>query len=102
MLLTLGLFIIGSTHTASHAFPGAMHWVAHLATYALIAFASGLGWPQRPAAHIAAVVATIGAIHEITEIITHSHGFEIEDAVVNTIGALIGVTIQRTILRAIT
>ena len=37
-----------------------------------------------------------GAMHETTEILTHSHGFETEDAVVNAIGALIGVAIQRT------
>lgn len=31
VLLTLGLFTIGSLPTAGHAFPGAMHWAAHLA-----------------------------------------------------------------------
>ena len=99
VLLTLGLFTLGSLPTAGHAFPGAMHWVAHLAAYALIAFAFGLGWPQRPALHIAAMVAAIGAIHEATEIITHSHAFETEDVMVNAIGVLIGVLIQRATIR---
>ncbi|MDP2760181.1 MAG: hypothetical protein Q8O64_07205 [Sideroxyarcus sp.] len=97
VLLTLGLFTIGSIPAAGHAFPGAMHWAAHLAAYALIAFAFGLGWPKWPAAQIAAFVAAIGIAHEATEIITHSHVFETEDAIVNAIGALIGVTIQRAI-----
>lgn len=101
MLLTLGLFTVGSMPAAGHAFPGAMHWVAHLAAYALIAFAFGLGWPKQPAVQIAALVAAIGAIHEATEIITHSHIFEIEDAIVNATGAMIGVAIQRAIQRVI-
>ena len=59
-------------------------------------------WSVRPAVHIAVFVAAIGAIHEATEIITHSHAFETEDVIVNAIGALIGVVIQRTMQRAIT
>jgi len=99
VLFTLGLFTIGSFPAAGHAFPGPLHWVAHLAAYALIAFAYGLGWPQRPAAQIAGLVAIIGAIHETTEIFTHSHAFETKDVIVNAIGALIGVVIQRTLSR---
>jgi len=49
---------------------------------------------------IAAFVAMIGAIHELTEIITHSHAFETEDVMVNAIGALIGVAIQGGVQRA--
>jgi len=96
-LLTLGLFTVGSLPTTGHAFPGAMHWAAHLAAYALIAFAFGLGWPKRPVVQIAVFVAAIGIVHETTEIITHSHLFETEDALVNAVGALIGVAIQRAI-----
>lgn len=99
VLLTLGLFTIGSMPAAGHAFPGAMHWVAHIATYTLIAFTFCFGWQQRPALHIAALVAIIGTIHEATEIITHSHGFETEDAIVNALGALIGAATQRAITR---
>ncbi len=102
VLLTLGLFTIGSIPAAGLAFPGVLHWIAHLGAYALLAFACGLGWPLRPAAHMAAVVAAIGAIHEVTEIITHGHAFETEDVIVNAIGALIGVAIQRVMQRAVT
>ena len=102
VLLTLCLFTVGSYPAAGLAFPGAMHWVAHLATYALIAFAFGLGWPLRPAAHLVALVAAIGAIHEITEILTHGHALEPKDVIVNAIGALIGVAIQRAMRRAFT
>ena len=102
LLLTLGLFTAGSIPAAGLAFPGVLHWIAHLAAYAMIAFAYGLGWPHRPAAYIAAIVATIGAVHELTQIVTHSHHFETEDTIVNAIGALIGVAIQRAIQRALT
>jgi hypothetical protein len=97
MLLTLGLFAVGSFPAAGQAFPGAWHLVAHLAAYALIAVTFGIGWPQRPAAHLVVLVATIGAIHEITEVLTHSHAFETNDLVINAIGALIGVAIQRAV-----
>ena len=46
-------------------------------------------------------MAAIGVIHERSEIFTHSHDFETEDAIVNAIGALIGVAIQRAMLRAV-
>ncbi|MBE0626769.1 MAG: hypothetical protein IH606_18375 [Burkholderiales bacterium] len=100
VLLTLGLFTIGSIPATGQAFPGAMHWVAHLAAYALLAFAYGLGWPRRPATQVAAFVAAIGAIHEISEIITHSHALETADVIVNAVGAMIGVGIQRALQRA--
>jgi VanZ family protein len=102
VLLTVSLFAISSAPNAGQAFPGVMHWAAHLAAYALVAFAFGLGWPKRPIVHIAILVAAIGIIHESTEIVTHSHAFETEDAIVNAIGALVGVAIQRTTQRAIT
>ncbi len=102
VLLTLGLFTIGSDPATGLAFPGIWHWLAHVAAYALIAFAFGLGWSLRPAAYMVALVAAIGAMHEFTEIITHSHTFETEDVIVNAIGALIGVAIQRSVQRAVT
>lgn len=98
-LLTLGLFTVGSIPTSGHAFRGAMHWVARVAAYALIAFAFGLSWPQRPVVQITAFVGMIGVINEVTEIITHSQAFETEDAVVNGIGALIGAAIQSVIVQ---
>lgn len=101
VLFTAILFTLGSLPATGLAFPGVLHWVAHLAAYALIAFAYGLGWPRQSAILIAALVATIGLIHEFTEIISHSHVFETKDAIVNAIGAMLGVTIQRTAQLAI-
>jgi len=76
------------------AFSGTMHWIAHLAAYALIAFAFSLGWPLRPAAYMVALVATIGAIHELTEIVTTATSGN-RRRHRQHLGALIGVAIQR-------
>ncbi|TAK71654.1 MAG: hypothetical protein EPO19_04245 [Betaproteobacteria bacterium] len=95
VLLTLGLFTVSSIPAAGHAFPGILHWIAHIAAFALIALAFGLGWPLRPALHMAVLVAAIGAIHEATQIVTHNHAFETGDVSVNAIGALLGIVIQR-------
>lgn len=93
VLLILILFTVGSIPAVGEAFPGIMHWVIHLATYALITFSFGIGWQNIHPIHIAAIVTTIGFIHEMTEIITHNHIFEFRDAIVNGIGALIGAAI---------
>lgn len=92
-LLILCLFSVGSIPAVGEAFTGKMHWVIHLSTFALIAFNFGLGWQNMRAMHVAIIVTTIGVIHELTEIITHSHGFELRDAIVDGFGALIGVSI---------
>ena len=86
----LFLFTVGSFPAASQVFPGTLHFVAHLFTYALIAFLLGMGWQKLQVIIVAAVVASIGCIHEVTEIITHSHGLEMRDVVINAIGAVIG------------
>jgi VanZ family protein len=67
--------------------------VVHLATFALISFSLGMGWQKIPVAFTAVSVAAIGIFHEVTEIVTHSHDFEFYDAVVNTLGAVIGMVI---------
>ncbi len=98
LFLVLVLFTVGSLPAAGQAFPGPMHWVAHFSAYALIAFVFALGWPQRSAVTIVILVAVIGVLQETSEIITHSHGFETADAVVDAFGALIGVAIHRLML----
>lgn len=93
-LLIFLLFAIGDLPAASKVFPGILHWAAHFAVFALIAFTCGMGWRKTPAAHIALVVAGIGILHEVSEIVFHSHGFEFMDAAVNVAGALTGVAVM--------
>jgi hypothetical protein len=97
ILLTFGLFTVGSVPVAGHAFPGGWHVTAHLAAYALIAVAFSAGWSEWAAVYPVLLVAVIGASHEITEILTHSHAVETTDIVINAIGAFAGVAIQRVI-----
>lgn len=92
-LLILSLFTIGSIPTIGLNFTGKMHWAVHFLSFALIAFNFGLGWQNMRAMHVAIIVTIIGVIHELTEIITHRHGFELRDAIVDGFGALIGVII---------
>lgn len=98
--LTVFLFVVGSFPAAGKAFPGVMHWLAHFATYAVIAFSYGLGWHKQPAMLVAGFVAALGAIHEYSEIFTHEHTFEIADALVNAIGAVVGVAVERVVVSA--
>jgi len=91
--LVIALFTVGSLPATGHAFPGNLHWGVHLSTYAVISFCMGMGWQKLPAAFTTVIVAAIGIVHEVTEIVTHSHNFEFYDAVINTLGALIGMAI---------
>jgi len=85
---------------AGQAFPGVTHWIAHLAAYAVIAFAYALGWQKQPAILVAVFVAALGAIHEYSEIFTHDHALEIADILVNCIGAGIGVALEQALVPA--
>ena len=93
ILLIAILFTVGSFPAAGLAFPGSAHWIAHLTAYTLISLFFGLGWPDSRAVLIALMVAGIGLFHELSEIVTHSHGFETNDVFINTSGALIGILI---------
>ncbi len=97
--LTVVLFIAGSFPAAGEAFPGVTHWIAHLAAFGVIAFAYGLGWQNQPAMLVASFLAGLGAIHEYSETFTHHHTLELADIAVNSIGAGIGVALERALAR---
>ena len=98
--LTAFLFVAGSFPLAGQAFPGVTHWIAQLAAYAVMAFACSLGWQKQAAILVIGFVAALGAIHEYSEIFTHDHALEIADIVVNSIGAGIGVALERAFVPA--
>jgi VanZ family protein len=99
VVLVLLLFTVGSLPETGSAFPGAMHWIAHLGMYALLAFVIGLGWRHWPAYGVVVLVALIGVAHEASEIITHHHALEIWDVGVNALGALAGTFMQWLAIR---
>lgn len=98
--LTVLLFVAGSFPVAGLAFPGAAHWIAHLAAYAVIAVTYALGWQKQPALLVVGFVAALGTIQECSEIFTHHHALEFADILVDSIGAGIGVAIERAIVPA--
>ena len=98
--LTVLLFVAGSPPAAGQAFPGVTHWIAHLAAYAVIGFAYGLGWHKQPILVVLGFVAALGAIQECSEIFTHHHALEVADILVDSIGAAIGVALKRAIIPA--
>ena len=100
ILLVISLFTIGSLPATGHAFQGNLHWAVHLSIYALITFSFSMGWQKVPTVYMALLVSVIGLIHELTEIITHSHGFEYKDVLINALGALIGMTIAVLVKRS--
>ena len=93
VLLIFSLFTIGSMPATGLAFSGYKHWAVHFVTYALLALFFGLGWQRLKLSYIALIVAAIGFVHELSEIVTHSHALEFNDVVVNASGALTGAAI---------
>ena len=67
-----------------------MHVIAHLSAYALIAFSFGMGWQKTKAITVAVAIAGMGFLHELSEIMTHHHGLEIGDVLINAVGAVMG------------
>jgi len=98
--LTVLLFVAASPPAAGQAFPGVMHWIAHLTAYAAIGFAYGVGWRKQPAIFVIGLVAALGLIQECSEIFTHHHALEIADILVDSFGAVIGVALKRAIIPA--
>ena len=95
LALTVGLFLIGGRPGAGAVFKGHMHWIAHFLTYAVIAVSYAKGLPRVAVIWIACLVAGIGGLHELYEISSHSHGFEFNDFLVNSLGAFAGALASR-------
>jgi len=99
--LTVLLFVAASPPAAGQAFPGVTHWIAHLAAYAAVGFAYGLGWHKQPAIFLLGLVAALGLIQEYSEIFTHHHALEIADILVDAVGAAIGLILERALAPAV-
>jgi VanZ family protein len=68
-----------------------LHWGAHLASFAMLAFLWRCGLARVPVLAIGLGVVAFGFAHEAIEIIGHAHDYELADAAVDAIGAIIGV-----------
>ena len=67
------------------------HWHSHFVSFAILAFAWRCGLPGVSAWVIALATIAFGFAHEAIEIVGHAHDYEWADAVVDGIGAIVGV-----------
>jgi hypothetical protein len=95
LALTVALFLIGGQPGAGNAFEGGWHWIAHIATYAVIAASYASGFPRVPVLLIGGWVAAIGGLHEVYEIGSHGHDFEFDDFLVNAMASFGGSALSR-------
>ena len=68
----------------------AAHYAAHFAAFATYAVVWSLGLPRVRPVVLACAVIAFGFLHEAYEIQGHSHGFELDDAIVDALGAIAG------------
>lgn len=85
LLWTAGQPGIGDT------FRGAWHYAAHFGTFALLGAIWRLGLPRIAPPAMAAGVVMFAFAHEAYEIVGHGHGFELADAMVDGLGATVGI-----------
>jgi hypothetical protein len=97
--LTIGLFGIGGRPGAGMLFRGTAHWIAHGCTYALIGATYQRSAPRLSLLLIALAVSTLGGLHELYEIRSHGHGFEMMDFLVNAAGGVLGVLLSWSCFR---
>ncbi|HXM84113.1 MAG TPA: hypothetical protein VN929_19645 [Burkholderiales bacterium] len=71
------------------------HWFAHFVSFAILAFAWTFGLPSVSPFIVAPVVIAFGIVHEAIEIVGHAHTYELGDAFVDGVGAIIGVLLAR-------
>jgi hypothetical protein len=92
--LTIGLFGIGGRPWAGMLFRGNAHWIAHSCTYALIGATYQRSAPRLSVWWVAIAVSTVGGLHELYEIGSHGHGFEVIDFLINAAGGILGVLLS--------
>ena len=67
------------------------HRSAHLVSYAMLAFAWRIALARLAGWLVALFVIAFGFLQEGIEIFGHSHSFEVKDALINALGAIVGV-----------
>jgi hypothetical protein len=100
IVMTLGLLwasvIPGSGKAGAY---GGLHYVNHFTGYAVLAFAWRRGLPKVPPWAMLAAVIAFAFVQEGIEVAGHGHPFELNDAVVDALGAMVGVAIERALGR---
>ena len=71
------------------------HYTAHFLVFAALAIAWTCGLPRVRSVVLAFAIVVFAFVHEAVEIYGHAHGFELYDAIVDSIAAVVGVACTR-------
>jgi len=101
--MAIGLFWAAWKPEAGEVFGGHdwLHYFAHFSVFAAFASVWTLGLPRIPTFAIAIGVVAFGFLHETFEITGHVHAFESTDALVDALGATVGVLVTRRFMASI-
>jgi hypothetical protein len=97
--LTVLVFVAGFVPSTGSIFRGSSHWFAHLVSFAVLGFAWKRALPRASAVFVALGVIAFGFIHEAIEIAGHAHTYELRDAIVDSVGAAVGVIVAQLAAR---
>jgi hypothetical protein len=89
--LTILLLWAAVALSVGEAFAANHHRSAHLISYAILALTWRVAVAQIPTWIVTLFVIGFAVIHEGIEIFGHAHPYEIDDAFIDAIGAIIGV-----------
>ncbi len=85
--------------SAGQAFAGAHHRTAHLVSFAILAFTWQGALTRVPAWILALSVAGFGFLHEGVEVYGHVHPYEINDALIDALGGIVGVGLAQLAMK---
>ena len=93
--LTIALLLAAVMPSAGQVFGGELHRGAHLISFAALALAWRWALPRVPTTMVALGVIGFAFFHEAIEIFGHGHPYEMEDALIDASGALIGLILAQ-------
>jgi VanZ family protein len=96
--MAVAFFTAASLPAAGKIFTKSWHYAAHFAAFVVFAAAWALGLPRVPVVAVIACVVLFGFLHEWYEVLGHAHGFELADAIIDGIGAVVGAITARALL----
>ena len=88
--MAVGFVWAASLPAAGKIVTPAWHYAAHFAAFSVYSAVWVLGLPRVSPLAVTAAVVAFGFAHEAYEILGHDHGFELDDALVDAAGAILG------------
>lgn len=97
--LTVVLLAVSFIPISAPTAYGDWHGIAHLGAFAVLGFLWRRAEPRAPLLGVAAAVVAFAFAQEAIEIIGHAHGFELTDALIDTVGVAAGVAAAHVLFR---